>query len=116
MKAVRIPTVIWPPATSQMPKPQTTSRPISVSSVTVGVNCDQDRKSTRLNSSHDQISYAVFCLKKKIPLSAADLPPSRTKSRTLSETADLLAYNGPSISPLPALAIAPETKLRTASP
>src|SRR2546421_2695608 len=27
--------------------------------------CDQDRKSTRLNSSHDQISYAVFCLKKK---------------------------------------------------
>src|SRR5206468_10030842 len=26
-----------------------------------------DRKSTRLNSSHDQISYAVFCLKKKIP-------------------------------------------------
>src|SRR2546430_8968573 len=26
-----------------------------------------DRKSTRLNSSHSQISYAVFCLKKKIP-------------------------------------------------
>src|SRR3982750_1951393 len=29
---------------------------------------DQDRKSTRLNSSHDQISYAVFCLKKKTEL------------------------------------------------
>src|SRR2546428_7502591 len=28
-------------------------------------NEDRDRKSTRLNSSHDQISYAVFCLKKK---------------------------------------------------
>src|SRR2546428_6967559 len=28
-------------------------------------NTSQDRKSTRLNSSHDQISYAVFCLKKK---------------------------------------------------
>src|SRR5438270_9839252 len=28
---------------------------------------DPDRKSTRLNSSHSQISYAVFCLKKKIP-------------------------------------------------
>src|SRR3712207_8876388 len=30
--------------------------------------CDekQDRKSTRLNSSHANISYAVFCLKKKI--------------------------------------------------
>src|SRR2546428_2988444 len=27
--------------------------------------CGLDRKSTRLNSSHDQISYAVFCLKKK---------------------------------------------------
>src|SRR2546430_9875299 len=26
---------------------------------------DTDRKSTRLNSSHSQISYAVFCLKKK---------------------------------------------------
>src|SRR5688572_32506873 len=26
-----------------------------------------DRKSTRLNSSHSQISYAVFCLKKKRP-------------------------------------------------
>src|SRR2546428_2113455 len=30
-----------------------------------GLDAIQDRKSTRLNSSHDQISYAVFCLKKK---------------------------------------------------
>src|SRR2546430_13668432 len=30
-----------------------------------GSGCHQDRKSTRLNSSHSQISYAVFCLKKK---------------------------------------------------
>src|SRR5262245_62573380 len=29
------------------------------------VVCNQDRKSTRLNSSHLGISYAVFCLKKK---------------------------------------------------
>src|SRR2546430_8756443 len=29
---------------------------------------DADRKSTRLNSSHSQISYAVFCLKKKKPI------------------------------------------------
>src|SRR5256884_5688338 len=28
----------------------------------------QDRKSTRLNSSHGYISYAVFCLKKKTPM------------------------------------------------
>src|SRR2546427_5801260 len=32
-----------------------------------------DRKSTRLNSSHSQISYAVFCLKKKKHVNAADL-------------------------------------------
>src|SRR3989440_6296433 len=30
-----------------------------------GLLRQEDRKSTRLNSSHDQISYAVFCLKKK---------------------------------------------------
>src|SRR2546430_9857451 len=30
-----------------------------------GVHFARDRKSTRLNSSHSQISYAVFCLKKK---------------------------------------------------
>src|SRR2546430_9560940 len=34
-----------------------------------------DRKSTRLNSSHSQISYAVFCLKKKtVPASEASYP------------------------------------------
>src|SRR5206468_5256673 len=38
-----------------------------------------DRKSTRLNSSHDQISYAVFCLKKKITTLAVD-----HRSRTLA--------------------------------
>src|SRR2546427_4170510 len=38
---------------------------------------EKDRKSTRLNSSHSQISYAVFCLKKKIQDSAVrPWPPS----------------------------------------
>src|SRR6478672_6368198 len=37
----------------------------SGTAATVEVRLDRDRKSTRLNSSHDQISYAVFCLKKK---------------------------------------------------
>src|SRR5690554_7570737 len=32
---------------------------------TGGEDIDEDRKSTRLNSSHVRISYAVFCLKKK---------------------------------------------------
>src|SRR2546427_2177456 len=36
---------------------------------------NRDRKSTRLNSSHSQISYAVFCLKKKkIHYRDAELP------------------------------------------
>src|SRR5207237_795851 len=51
----------------------------------------------------------------RCPLSAADLPPSPTKSSNLSETAEVPACNVPSRSPLPALAIAPETKLGTAS-
>src|SRR3712207_7083387 len=34
-----------------------------------GLFTEADRKSTRLNSSHANISYAVFCLKKKIPFS-----------------------------------------------
>src|SRR5206468_7741914 len=38
-------------------------------------SAEGDRKSTRLNSSHDQTSYAVFCLKKKSAvLSTLDLP------------------------------------------
>src|SRR5947199_4832434 len=38
---------------------------IAVCHVIVIIECDEDRKSTRLNSSHLGISYAVFCLKKK---------------------------------------------------
>src|SRR3712207_7328316 len=33
----------------------------------LGLSYKEDRKSTRLNSSHANISYAVFCLKKKNP-------------------------------------------------
>src|SRR5689334_24067236 len=36
-----------------------------VGAVVLGVVDREDRKSTRLNSSHSSISYAVFCLKKK---------------------------------------------------
>src|SRR5438105_5119529 len=41
------------------------------------VEIDGDRKSTRLNSSHEWISYAVFCLKKK---------KNNTKTRSLQDT------------------------------
>src|SRR5580700_12054142 len=40
-----------------------------------------DRKSTRLNSSHVEISYAVFCLKKKKKMHA-DCPFEKTKKST----------------------------------
>src|SRR3712207_7434840 len=40
------------------------SMPCSFMSLTATC-CTRDRKSTRLNSSHANISYAVFCLKKK---------------------------------------------------
>src|SRR2546428_1750547 len=45
-----------------------------------GASGQRDRKSTRLNSSHDQISYAVFCLKKK------------TTNRRARVTADRAGY------------------------
>src|SRR2546430_9673886 len=45
-------------------EPATLFGPVEVSDPNDG-HIAQDRKSTRLNSSHSQISYAVFCLKKK---------------------------------------------------
>src|SRR5690625_6421984 len=39
---------------------------VTILSIVLGDVRDQDRKSTRLNSSHVAISYAVFCSKKKI--------------------------------------------------
>src|SRR2546427_5823497 len=39
-----------------------------------------DRKSTRLNSSHSQISYAVFCLKKKKPTVSSYSPPAKSST------------------------------------
>src|SRR3954464_6961423 len=46
-----------------------------------GQTCALDRKSTRLNSSHTIISYAVFCLEKKPAVSARRLAPSVTVRR-----------------------------------
>src|ERR1041385_9319940 len=41
-------------------------------------HCHGDRKSTRLNSSHGYISYAVFCLKKK---KSPNQPPTRDRAQ-----------------------------------
>src|SRR2546421_6835798 len=53
---------------------------VAVPLVRAGLGDDVDRKSTRLNSSHDQISYAVFCLKKKINLHLI-IPPRASSSK-----------------------------------
>src|SRR2546428_4391163 len=44
-----------------------------------------DRKSTRLNSSHDQISYAVFCLKKKKKRHASPPRPQSSAHATTTQ-------------------------------
>src|SRR5438132_9507935 len=48
--------------------------------IELALNVDLDRKSTRLNSSHTVISYAVFCLKKK--KNSTETPPRTHLSRT----------------------------------
>src|SRR2546430_11107539 len=57
-----------------------------------GIDPEQlDRKSTRLNSSHSQISYAVFCLKKK----TTTIPTANSKRRqNCSLTTRLSASTG----------------------
>src|SRR2546430_12560329 len=50
----------------------------------------RDRKSTRLNSSHSQISYAVFCLKKKKHNTMSDL---RSVTRLTSLARDLIRFD-----------------------
>src|SRR2546430_9619333 len=53
-----------------------------------------DRKSTRLNSSHSQISYAVFCLKKKKNKNIDTLQPTASYTRLNTLYDD---YSRPSI-------------------
>src|SRR5438132_10854218 len=49
----------------------------------------RDRKSTRLNSSHTVISYAVFCLKKKITNYLTVTPLSRIHEKKSTRTSGL---------------------------
>src|SRR2546428_9979000 len=51
-----------------------------------------DRKSTRLNSSHDQISYAVFCLKKKTRYTATPHSPKRPTTPTPAHQTSTIDY------------------------
>src|SRR2546430_8482909 len=47
------------------------------------VQTAEDRKSTRLNSSHSQISYAVFCLKKKKTKQTTSSTPRTSSASSL---------------------------------
>src|SRR5258707_9409408 len=60
----------------------TTPSKIAVAAVGMIGSGELDRKSTRLNSSHANISYAVFCLKKKsAPPRRERLPPGSRRTR-----------------------------------
>src|SRR5438477_2354123 len=50
---------------AQLPDPEQASGPVVLREEDISGPIGADRKSTRLNSSHMSISYAVFCLKKK---------------------------------------------------
>src|SRR5207249_6630252 len=62
--ALRAPPPPAPVAPPSAPEPET-AEPAAPSATDGGATGAGDRKSTRLNSSHVSISYAVFCLKKK---------------------------------------------------
>src|SRR2546427_1549068 len=53
----------------------------------------QDRKSTRLNSSHSQISYAVFCLKKKKQIQVSKLTNKNRQSHHITSSSDKRALD-----------------------
>src|SRR2546430_4884357 len=59
-----------PPSWTERTSPEAGTR--SRTGTWLGAPAGTDRKSTRLNSSHSQISYAVFCLKKKKNLKVSE--------------------------------------------
>src|SRR2546421_7977984 len=69
---VRVPRPLPPSVSSRRPGQRRRTRAIQ----------QRDRKSTRLNSSHDQISYAVFCLKKKNIANYGAIPLVATSDAT----------------------------------
>src|SRR3712207_7640737 len=65
-----LPICTWPPRQCTAMATASTTRSVLRwlaidQPITMRLNTSVDRKSTRLNSSHANISYAVFCLKKK---------------------------------------------------
>src|SRR2546430_6428655 len=68
-----------------------------------GCRLAEDRKSTRLNSSHSQISYAVFCLKKKKNQIAAHHQPLAHYADSLSRPPPTTPLHSPQTSSAHAL-------------
>src|SRR5690625_1202261 len=56
---------VWARYRREVPGANCAAGPFVIIALAAGANVGLDRKSTRLNSSHVAISYAVFCLKKK---------------------------------------------------
>src|SRR5438874_7952882 len=83
--------------------PDTRSAPASLAAIARGADVvpaeslgagDGDRKSTRLNSSHVEISYAVFCLKKKKDQTSTLSARSRFVSSGLARAANAVMDSG----------------------
>src|SRR5258708_24970346 len=77
--------VVSQPQTPSTSMPSAKSAATSLLDINSATKDQRDRKSTRLNSSHQIISYAVFCLKKKNNCQSILLTPGQ-----LPEFTDLL--------------------------
>src|SRR2546429_982291 len=73
---------MYPSVSMTNPEPLARCRPITAPAFPRPLSSIGDRKSTRLNSSHGYISYAVFCLKKKKQESAATCTFDTTSPNT----------------------------------
>src|SRR5258708_31975900 len=74
-------------AAPQAQSPSTHCAPATAQAAPPAPGSHTDRKSTRLNSSHQIISYAVFCLKKKKKNHNPPPPPSQSLStETINST------------------------------
>src|SRR6202163_3432727 len=100
------PTSFWPPVAPPATKPMSAGELASRNCLRLssepaeGCTLRVDRKSTRLNSSHQAISYAVFCLKKKsvrggtaIVLAADPGRPAQVIDNLLSNALKFFFFN-----------------------
>src|SRR5438105_4906181 len=90
------------PISGRVPKPETDADAAALKYMALEPGqalAGQDRKSTRLNSSHEWISYAVFCLKKKNTLSQRAHASLTDVAWTLTVAGDLFRYTQRFVAP-----------------